>query len=108
MPRPEEILFLYQLTSIALSGDLSHATFLAHFSKANTCFQSFFMLITTRPVRFQAKVPALALGKTSQRQRREHVRTCQRAEALPDMRPLHIAAKQLREVTSGKVPVHHR
>jgi hypothetical protein len=46
------------------------------------------------------------LRKPTRRQRREHIGTSQRTEALPDVRRLHVAADQLREMLSGKVNVH--
>jgi carboxylate-amine ligase len=58
-------------------------------------FQSLFMLMTVRPTFSASKPP--------RRQCRENVGATQRAEALPDVRPLHLAAEQLPEMT-----VHER
>src|SRR5208337_5646181 len=44
--------------------------------------------------------------KPAQRQCREHIRTGQSAEALPYVRPLHVAAKQFREMTKTQVNVY--
>jgi hypothetical protein len=51
-------------------------------------------------------VPTFLSSKPSRRQCREDVGATQCAEALPDVRPLHLAAEQLPEMTEGQVNVH--
>jgi len=47
----------------------------------------------------------LVLGKASGRQRRENVSTGKRAEAFPDVCPLHVAGSQWAQVTNRQVNV---
>jgi hypothetical protein len=47
----------------------------------------------------------LVLGKASGRQRRENVSAGKRAEAFPDVCPLHVASSQWAQVTNRQVNV---
>jgi len=47
----------------------------------------------------------LVLDKTSGRQRRENISSGKRAEAFPDVCPLHVASSQWAQVTNGQVNV---
>ena len=53
-----------------------------------------------------AAQPTFSAGERARSQCCEHVCAAQRAEALPDVGPLDIAAKQLREMTAGQVNMH--
>ena len=49
----------------------------------------------------------LVLGKASGRQRRENVSAGKRAEAFPDVCPLHVASSQWAQVTNTQVNVNN-
>src|SRR5262249_30437082 len=40
------------------------------------------------------------------RQRGEHIRASERAEALPDVRPIQVSSDQLREVSGRQIDMH--
>ena len=50
--------------------------------------------------------PTFVSGESARGQCRKHVGAAQRAEALPDVGPLHRAADQRPEMTGGEVNVH--
>ena len=50
--------------------------------------------------------PIFALAKRARSQCCEDVCAGQRAETLPDVSPLQLTAKQLREMTEGQVNMH--
>ena len=68
------------------------------------------MLMTVHPAfSLHRRVPFRSyrfLGKPARSQRREHVGPAQCAEALPDVCPLYLAAKQMREMTRSQVNVY--